>query len=205
MVRKILIIFLILNVFNGSSQCDTCKYDRKEEIIDNDKRYAIHNNYLMLGAGLAGSSLHKNEQAPIGIDFIFHIRRVHFQVGVLMSGDQFLNNNNLSGHFGYVYRIEDEKRNITFGGGISQNKGKVSSYIGNHGDTVPDFYYRNTGIYLTAAYYRKITYDIGIGGELFADINRAHQMIGIKGVLFFSGAYRGKARIYNRHVKSHKK
>jgi hypothetical protein len=204
-LKRAFTILLLLSGLKAVSQCDTCKYDRKEEIIDNDKRYAIHNNYLMIGGGFAGSSLRKKEQVAVGIDFIFHIKRQHFQIGVLMSGDKFNSNNNLSGHFGYCYRIEDENRNITFGAGISQNKGKIPSHITDDGDTIPDFYYRNTGIYLSAAYFKKITYDIGIGLEIIADINQVHQMIGAKAVLFFSGAYRGKAKIFNRYVKSRKK
>jgi hypothetical protein len=184
------------------SQCDTCKYDRKEEIIYNDKRYAVHNNFLMLGGGYSYSSLRKTEQVTVGIDFIFHIKRQHFQIGVLMSGDKFNSNNNLSGHLGYCYRIEDETKNIILGAGLSQNKGKVLAHVNGDGDTVPDFYYRNTGIYLSAAYFKKITYDIGIGLEVIADLNLDHQLIGAKAVLFFSGSYRGKAKLFNRHVKS---
>ncbi len=204
MKRAFTILFL-LNVLHGIAQCDTCKYDRKEEIIDNQKRYAVHNNYLMLGGGFAGSTLRKKEQITVGIDFIFHIRRQHFQVGVLMSGDKFQNNNNLSGHLAYVYRIEDHKKNIAFGGGLSQNKGYVPSYINDGGDTIPIFYYRNPGIYLTAAYFKKLTYDIGIGAEFIAEINQSQAFVGVKVVVLFSGAYRGKAKIFNRYVKSGKK
>lgn len=204
-MKRALIILLLTGSLKGFAQCDTCKYDRKEEIIDNQKRYAIHNNYLMLGGGLSGSNIRKQEQVTVGIDFIFHIRKQHFQLGVLMSGDKFQNNNNLSGHFGYVYRIEDYKKNIAFGGGFAQNKGKIPSYINTDGDTIPDFYYRNPGIYLTAAYFKKLTYDIGIGAEFIAEFNQSQVFVGAKAVLFFSGAYRGKAKIFNRHVKSHKK
>lgn len=204
MKRAFIIIFL-LSGSKSIAQCDTCKYDRKEEIIDDQKRYAIHNNYLMLGGGLSGSNIRKKEQITVGIDFIFHIRRQHFQFGVLMSGDKFQNNNNLSGHIGYVYRIENDDKNIAFGGGFSQNKGKIPSYINNDGDTIPDFYYRSPGIYVSAAYFKKLTYDIGIGGEFIAEFNQSQIFFGVKAALFFSGAYRGKAKIYNRYVKSPKK
>lgn len=204
-MKRAFTILLLLSGLNGIAQCDTCKYDRKEEIINNQKRYAIHNNYLMLGGGFAGSNLRKKEQVTVGIDFIFHIRKQHFQLGVLMSGDKFQNNNNLSGHFGYCYRIEDDRKNIAFTGGISQNKGKIPAYINNDGDTVPDFYYRSPGIYLSAAYFKKLTYDIGIGAEFITEVNLVQAFVGVKAVLFFSGAYRGKAKIYNRYVKSHKK
>ncbi len=197
-------IFIILSSFKSFSQRDTSKYDRLEEIIDNDKRYAIHNNYLQAGAGFAGSNLRKGEQSSIGVDFIFHIKRQHFQVGFLMSGDKFLSNNNLSGHFGYCYRIEDEKKNIAFTLGISQNKGAIAAHIDGV-DTIAELQYRNTGAYISASYIKKLTYDIGIGIELIGEFNQTQQFFGVKGVLYFSGAYRGKAKIYNRHVKTRRK
>ncbi len=203
-MKNFLVILLILSSFKSFSQRDTSKYDRLEEIIDNDKRYALHNNYLQAGAGFGGSTIRKGEQSFIGIDYVFHIKRQHFQLGFLMSGDKFLSNNNLSGHFGYCYRIENENRNIAFTLGIAQNKGAIAAHIDGQ-DTIAELQYRNTGAYLSASYIKKITYDIGIGIELFGELNQTQQFFGIKGVLFFSGAYRGKAKIYNRHVKTRRK
>jgi len=158
------ISFLVLSLYI-SAQKDTTKYDREEEIISDAKRYRIHNNYLMAGFGYSYSSLRKPvEQATLGIDYIFHIKRHHFQAGVLMSGNQFLENNNLQGHLGYVYRIEKEKCNMAFFLGLSRDKGVVPP-IERATDTVPAFYYRNTGIYASFSYIKKLTYDIGIGFE----------------------------------------
>ncbi len=203
-MKKFLVIFIFFSSLKCFSQKDTSKYDRLEEIIDNDKRYALHNNYLQAGAGFGGSTIRKTEQSSIGIDFVFHIKRQHFQLGFLMSGDKFLANNNLSGHLGYCYRIEDERRNIAFTAGVSQNKGGIAAHLDGT-DTIPELLYRNPGIYLSASYIKKLTYDIGIGVELIAELNQTQQFVGIKGVLFFSGAYRGKAKIYNRHVKTKRK
>lgn len=203
-MKKIFVIFITLCSFNSFSQRDTSKYDRLEEIIDDNKRYAIHNNYLQVGAGFGGSTIRKKEQSTIGIDFIFHIKRQHFQVGFIMSGDEFLSNNNLSGHFGYCYRLENEKRNIAFTIGIAQNKGAIAAHIDGL-DTIAELQYRNTGAYISASYIKKLTYDIGIGVELIGEFNQTQQFFGVKGVLYFSGAYRGKAKIYNRHVKTRRK
>lgn len=200
-MKNLLVIFLLICSLKGAAQRDTSKYNRKDELLHDEKRYAIHNNYLTAGPGLASSNIRNYEQKVIGIDFTFHIRRQHFQAGVLMSGDEFLGNNNLSGHFGYCYRIENEKRNIAFFGGISQNKGAIPKHINESGDTIPIFYYRNTGVYLSASYIKKFTYDIGIGIELFADLNQTQQMVGGKVIMFFSGAYRGKEKLFNRYVK----
>lgn len=193
-------IFLLFFGFLGYSQKDTSKYDRLEEILDNGKRYALHNNYLVAGFGYAGSTIRDKEQATLGIDFVFHIKRQHFQAGVLMSGDEFRSNNNLSGHLCYGYRIENEKSNIAFFAGISQNKGAVAGSI-RGGDTIPIYYYRNTGLYANVSYIHKLTYDIGIGLEGIIELNQNQIFGGIKAILYFSGAYRGKAKIYNKHVK----
>jgi UDP-glucose 6-dehydrogenase len=203
-LKNCFIIFIFIFSLKGWAQRDTSKYDRLEEIIHNDKRYALHNNYLQAGFGFGGSNLRSSEQAIVGIDYVFHIKRQHFQIGFLMSGDKFLSNNNLSGHLGYCYRIEDERRNIAFTAGISQNKGAIAAYIDGL-DTIPELQYRNTGIYVSASYVKKLTYDIGIGLELIGEVNQTQRFIGVKGILFFSGAYRGKAKIYNRHVKTRRK
>jgi hypothetical protein len=194
-------ILILLCSLGLNAQRDTLPYDRKEEIIVDQKRYAFHNNYVTFGGGFAGSNLRDREQSTLAADFVFHIQRHHFQIGFLMSGDAFLNNNNLSGHLAYCYRIEDERRNIAFSGGLAQNKGQIAAHIGKNGDTIPIFFYRNPGIYLSASYIRKLTYDIGIGGEFFTELNQVQQMVGLKAVVFFSGAYRGKPKLYNRHVR----
>lgn len=202
-MKNLSFIFFSLLALTGSAQFnkkDTTEYDRKEEIIWEDKRYRIHNNYLTAGFGFSGSSLRNKEQATLGIDYTFHIQRHHFQVGVLMSGDAFLANNNLSGHLCYGYRIENEKSNIAFFGGIAQNKGVVPAHV-NGTDTIADFYYRATGLYLSASYVKKITYDIGIGLESVFELNKDQVFFGLKAIVFFSSAYQGKSKIYNKHVK----
>lgn len=199
MYKYIIIIFCFLQSI-AFSQRDTSKYDRLEEIIHRDKRYAIHNNYLSAGFGFAYSSVRDLEQSVIGIDYVFHIKRNHFQAGFLMSGKEFLSNNNLQGHFCYGYRKEDEKRNIAFFGGLSYNTG-VLPPIYRETDTVPARFYDAAGIYLSASYIKKMSYDIGFGLEGIIEINSVQVFGGIKAIVFFSGAYRGKAKIYNKHVK----
>ena len=204
-MKKVLTISLFLICFYTNAQKDTTKYDREEEIISDRKRYRLHNNYLMAGFGYSYSSIRSHkEQSTLGIDYVFHIRRHHFQVGVLMSGDQFLENNNLQGHIGYVYRIENEKCNIAFGLGLTRDKGEVPP-IARVTDTLPAFFYRNTGIYANVSYIKKLTYDIGIGIEGIFEINKAQTFAGIKGIVFFSGGYRGKAKVHNIHVKPKRK
>jgi hypothetical protein len=203
-LKKISIIFfLFVSAFNYA-QRDTSKYDRLEEIIDNDKRYALHNNYLSVGFGLSASNVRDREQSTLGIDYVFHIKREHFQVGFLMSGDRFLSNNNLQAHACYGYRIENEKHNIAFFGGPSFNTGVLPPKY-NETDTIPARFYEAIGLYLSASYIHKLTYDIGIGIEGIFEVNSTQVFGGIKASIFFSGAYRGKSKIYNKHVKRKQK
>lgn len=197
------ILFLCITFF-ASAQKDTLPFNRKEEIIDKGKRYAFHNNYLTGGFGYSGTKIREREQATLGIDFVFHIKKQHFQAGVLMSGDKFQSNNNLSGHLCYGYRFETRKSNIAFFAGISQNKGVVPPRI-SEVDTIPVFYYRNTGLYASISYIHKLTYDIGIGLEGIIEVNKTQVFAGIKGIVFFSGSYRGKSKVYNKHVNPKRK
>jgi len=202
-LRLLVLIFLIGLSENYTAQKDTARYDRKEEIIDKGKRYRVHNSYLTFGPGFGSSTLRIQEQSIIGIDFIFHIKRQHFSMGVLMSGNKFLSNNNLGAHIGYGYRKETEKYNFAVFAGPSYNEGIIPpSIVG--GDTLPPRLYKAFGVYANIHYIYKLTYDMGIGGELFADFNQTQQFGGIKLIVFFSGAYQGKAKIYNKHVRQRK-
>jgi hypothetical protein len=199
-LKRIFAILLFLFCLTGAAQKDTSKYDRREEIISDAKRYRIHNNYLTAGFGYSKSTIRKSEQSTLGIDFNFHIKRQHFQAGILMSGNQFLSNNNLQGHIGYGYRIENEKSNIAFFAGPSYNTGVIDPVFRDT-DTIPAHFYDAIGFYANVSYIHKLTYDIGIGLEAILEINKIQALIGIKAVLLFSGSYQGKSRVYNKHVK----
>ncbi len=68
----------------------------------------------------------------------------------------------------------------------------------------PEFY-QGVGVYAAAQAATKLVYDIGIGAELFVELNYKQNVIGIKLFLFFSGAYRGVKKNYNPHVRSENK
>jgi hypothetical protein len=176
------------------------EYDRKEEILHKSKRYRIHNNYVTFGAGYASSTIRTTTQKVAGGDFQFHIRRQHFQVGVLMSGLEFLANNNIQGHFGYGKRWEDGDYNLAVFGGISYSEG-VKTLTDTSGRIYPGLY-KAWGAYVCLQGVRKLTYDIGIGAELFYEISQQQQLTGFKIIMFFSGSYRGPKENYNPHVRS---
>lgn len=202
-MKKIVTLLFLSIISLGFAQKDTSAYDRKEEILDNNKRYRIHNNYLTVGAGFGSSSLRFSEQAIIGLDFNFHIRRQYFQAGILMSGNKFLSNNNLAGHLCYGYRKETNKYNFAFYAGPSYNEGIIPPKIEGT-DTIAAKLFQTFGLYASIQYVFKITYDIGFGGEAFAEFNKYQTFGGVKVILFFSGAYQGKAKVYNQHVKKKK-
>lgn len=139
-------------------------------------------------------------QKGVGLDFHFHIRRQYFQAGLAISGNQFLENNQTQIRLGYGYRKETAKYNLAFFGG-------PTLFYGVHGipDTAGTFkpeFYQGVGVYGCAQAVKKLTYDMGVGAELFAELNYKQNVLGIKFFLFFSGAYRGLKKNYNPNVRS---
>lgn len=179
------------------------KYDRKEEILFDGKRYRKFNNYLTIGGSFFNSNLRSDAQRGVCLDFHFHIRREYFQTGIAISGNKFLENNQTQLRFGYGYRKETGKYNLALFGGPTLFYG-VYGITDTAGTSRPEFY-QGIGGYISAQATRKIAYDIGVGAELFADFNYKQAAAGIKLFLFFSGAYRGVKKNYNPHVKSENK
>lgn len=175
-------------------------YDRKEEIIHNGMRYRLHNNYLTFGGGFFGSTIRSQSQKGLGLDFQFHIKKHHFQAGGLMSGLEFLSNNNLQAHLGYGYRKETSKYNLAFFAGPSYYITVVGVKLDS--GIVAAKLYRGIGGYFCLQGVTKFLYDFGLGAEIFGDINMRQQLFGFKIIAFFSGAYRGPKKNYNPHVRS---
>ncbi len=206
-IKYLLIIFGLFFCFIASSQkqdltVDNSIYDRQEEIINKGKRYRIHNNYLSIGGGFLNSNIRKDLQKSINVDYQFHIKRQHFQAGLIISGNEFTANNNSQLHFGYGLRKETEKTNLAFFMGITGVNGvkTISDSLG-----IRPLFYNGFGSYLSIQLIKKITYDIGFGIEFFGEISKVQNIIGAKMILFFSSAYRGNKRNFNPHVKSENK
>jgi hypothetical protein len=157
---------------------------------------------LLIGAGYNYSSLHKDPplQTNYGLQFVFHIRRQHFQGGVLVSGRSFTWSRHIALFGGYGFRREDLKYNFGVFAGACYNYGILPPRIIS-GDTISAKLYERWGGYLSAHYIKKLYYDIGMGFELFLNVDPKHLMVGGKAVLFFSGAYRGKENNVNRNVR----
>lgn len=145
---------------------------------------------------MLNSSIRNQSQNNLGIDFQFHIRRQHFQSGVMMSGPAFGSNNNVQAHVGYGYRRERSKNNLAAFIGPSYHWG-VEGAVGT-----PEVFYNTFGAYGSVQFVTKFLYDIGLGVEGFADISQKQTMFGFRVIAFFSGAYRGPKRNYNPNVRS---
>lgn len=175
-------------------------YYRREEIIVSSKRYRIHNNYLSFGPGFLYNNLQKQSQRAIGIDFQFHVKRQHFQVGLMMSGPNFNSNNDVEAKIGYGYRKETRAVNLAAFAGANYYTG-VLTVVDSAGDILPEFY-SGIGGYACVQAVKKFAYDFGLGAELFAEVSGRRRMFGFKIIAFFSGAYRGPKKGYNPNVRS---
>ena len=174
-------------------------YFAKEEIINNGKRYRIHNNYFTAGGGFFTSTKRSTTQKSFGMDLQFHIKKHRFQVGGFISGNEFLGANNLSTHLGYGWRKESTKYNFAFYTGIQYSYGVYG--VADSDSTTKPIFYSVPGVYVSGQAIRKLIYDIGIGVELYSEINTTQYIGGIKFIVFFSDAYRGLKRNYNPNVR----
>jgi hypothetical protein len=203
-MRKLKLLLFFCLAFTGlfaqevpSPKKEKQDYFRKEEIIFDGKRYRIHNSYLSLGPGFLQSTLRTSTQRALGIDFQFPIRRSHFQLGVMMSGEGFSSNNNVQAHICYGLRRERTRTNLAAFAGPSYFTGVRSDAASG----LPVFY-SGWGGYLCLQAVRKFTYDMGLGVELFGEISREQNVTGIKLIVFFSGSYRGPKKNFNPNVRS---
>jgi hypothetical protein len=199
-LKNTVLIALIVCISFGKAQKffkiqkDTLPYNKKKEIVFDDKRYRVWNNYLTFGAGKGYSDIRNIDQSVLNVDFQFHLQKQYFQMGFFMSGNRFLRNTDLSGHLCYGFRKE-------------KNYVNWAAYVG------PSYSYFVTGVVDTSGYVKvtphaalggylclqaiyKFKYDVGIGLELFADISDQQKIAGIRLVAYFSGAYRGERRGY---------
>jgi len=142
-------------------------------------------------------------QQGVGLDFHFHIRREYFQLGIAISGNKILENNQTQARLGYGYRKESARYNVAFFGGPTFFYGVVG--VPDTANTFKPEFYQGVGVYASAQAATKLVYDIGIGAELFAELSYKQNVIGIKLFLFFSGAYKGVKKNYNPHVRSENK
>ncbi len=167
-------------------------FDRKTEIVLQNKRYRIYNNYLTAGAGQCFNSGWNAMNLCTAFDFNFHIQKKYFQIGGTLVGPALWNNNCIQLHTGWGYRFERCNYQLAAYGGLSYSTG----YFLQQTDTLTYKVKMNTiGAYVALQCFYKLKFDYGIGVSAFFDINAKQTLTGIKLELFFSGAYRGFKKI----------
>lgn len=193
MLKKLVFILALFYSFITVAQKDsTVKFNRKEEIVYDGKRYRKYNNYLTFGLGKGYVDIRRLDQSYINVDFQFHVQKEYFQAGVFMSGDDFLRNTNIQGHICYGYRIEKTKFNLAGFIGPSYSYVLVA-HADTSGNTWAEIN-RVIGGYACIQAVYKVKYDVGIGAEVFGDISSIQKMVGGRIIFYFSGAYRGIKR-----------
>jgi len=155
--------------------------------VIHNKKFRYYNNWLTGGAGWQQNLTYKrNLGFTGGIDYNFHVKQYYFQLGTNITGEKFGFYNNYQFHFGYGERFEDKDFHFAGFVGLSYSSGRSKI------DSVYIRPYSQPGLYIQGEVVKKITYDVGIGVSLFGDWNQEQAMIGMRFILYFSGAYRGK-------------
>lgn len=159
--------------------------------VTNNKKFQYYNNWLTGGAGGQQNLTYKRELGFAGgLDFNFHLKQQYFQAGTMLSGVRFGSYTNYQFHLGYGKRFEDKDYHFAAFIGLSYAWGTQVIQV----DSIKYIRrpYSQPGIYIQAEVVKKITYDVGAGFSLFADWNKEQSMIGLRFILYFSGAYTGK-------------
>ncbi len=158
--------------------------------IDN-KKFQYYNNWLTGGLGGQQNLTYKRELGFAGgLDFNFHVKHDYFQAGGLLSGGRYGNYTNYQFHLGYGKRFEDRDYHFAAFVGISYSFGTQVTQIDSAKYLRKP--YSQPGLYIQGDIVKKITYDVGAGFSMFADWNQEQSMIGLRFILYFSGAYIGK-------------
>lgn len=158
-------------------------------VIDN-KRFQYYNNWINIGIGAQQSLTYGIDLGFAGsADFNFHIKREYFQVGAMLTGERANSYNNYQIHVAYGKRFEDKEVHVAGFAGLSYSTG-----YGRDTDSTYNRHYNQPGLYIEGEIVKKISYDIGLGGSLFADWNKEQSMIGARFILYFSGSFRGKKK-----------
>lgn len=159
--------------------------------ILNDKRLKYYNSWVTGGAGVQQNLKYTKRKVGFagGLDFNFHIKQQYFQLGTIITGEKFGFYDNYQFHLGYGKRYEDKDFHASGFVGISYSTGygKIDS-TGTY-----ERPFKAPGIYIEGQFVKKISYDVGIGVSIFADYNQEQAIAGARLILYFSGAYKGKA------------
>ena len=187
----LLVIFFPKNIFGQ----DTAQYkiklkkNYKQEIVINNQRFRIYNNWYTVGGGLGANTSNPHAQTVLGLNMNFHIHQYYFRLGGMISGDNFGLWNNYQAPMGWIpYRKETEKYNLAMITAFSYCTGYKYLYPGAYDNMHP---YAEAGGYVEIQWIKKIQHSVGIGGAFFVDVNAKNTIIGIRADLYLSDSYKG--------------
>ncbi len=164
------------------------------EFVMDNKKFRYYNKWFTIGGGVQQNlTYERNLGFAGGADLNFHIKREYFQTGLEITGEGVRSFTNYELHVGYGWRYEDKDVHFAAFVGPSFSTGYAKVQIN---DTLSTYSrsYNEFGLYGQAEIVKKIAYDVGIGAALFADWNQEQTIIGFRGILYFSGSYRGEKR-----------
>lgn len=191
---RLIVLLLLFHVSNLKSQVDSLKkFDPKEEIDFDGKRYRVYNNWLSLGPGAGYNSHWPKDEKNVAVDFSFHIKDKYFRIGSFMSGIDFTAANNYNFHLQYGLRKETTKYNLAafIGPSYSYFKRPLSDSIRFGLSNILNKVYTEFGAYACVEAVYKIKYDVGLGGQVFCDYNRVQLVYGVRLIVYFSSSFRG--------------
>ena len=186
-MRFSIFLFLVIATLSSIAQTEPDKSDLKREIVINNEKFRVYNNWVNLGAGVAKITNLDGQWFTGGIGYNFHIKAHYFQFGMDVEGEHFGSYVNTGFHLCYGDRKETKKFNLSYFAGISYTQGykQVDSTFK---------FFRAPGLYVCAQFIKNLKYDLGLGPGVFADINQTRAVFGIRLDLYFSSAYRGKKK-----------
>ena len=156
--------------------------------VVNNKKLGFYNNWITIGGGPQQSLTPKTKIGFAGgLDFNFHIKHYYFELGTLLTGENFGFYNNYQFHLGYGKRYENKDIHVAGFAGISYSTG-----YSKVGDTAYTKLFKQPGLFIQGEIIKKLTYDVGAGFSIFGDWNQEQSLVGVRLVLYFSGAYKGK-------------
>ena len=171
-------------------------FDRKTEIVLQNKRYRIYNNYVTAGIGKCYNSGWKDVELSTAVDYNFHVKRNHFQTGFLLAGPGVRNDNCIQLHVGWGYRFERCNYHWAAYGGVSySNAYKLQTGYMQVADTTYKVHFSAVGVYANIQFFYKLKFDYGLGASAFIDANSNQFLTGLRIELFLSGAYKGFKKI----------
>jgi hypothetical protein len=168
---------------------------KKKHIIPRDstfilegKKLKYYNSWLTAGGGIQQNLTYKRSYGFAGgVDFQFPIQRQYFQLGTVITGEKFGFYDNYQFHLGYGKRTEGKKLHAAGFVGISYSTGYAKVDSSGHYERS----FKEPGLYLEGQVVKKLTYDVGAGASIFADVNQEQAIMGIRLIIYFSGAYKG--------------